>query len=90
MDVETIFIVAVLPDGGSQVILDHNQQFSARRPATAKDVYPACANVVADWQAMKSAEAVIALQTQLAQQAANQMQAEAIRQKLEKDRHGPH
>jgi hypothetical protein len=83
MEVEAIFIVAVLTDGGSQVILDPSEQFTAMRQATAKDVYPACANVLADWQAMKNAEAVISFQTQLARQAADQAMAEKLRREME-------
>jgi hypothetical protein len=75
MEVEAIFIVAVLPDGGSQVILDPAQQFTATRQATPKDVYPACANIVADWMAMKTAEATVSFQAQLARQAADQLAA---------------
>jgi hypothetical protein len=90
LEVEAIFIVAVLPAGGSQVILDPTQQFTASRPATPQDVYPACANVVADWSAMKYAEATIALQTQLARQAAEQAQAEAIRRQLEAEQQQRH
>lgn len=85
LDAETVFVVAVMPDGGSQVILDPEMKFTARRPATPKDVYPNLANILADWQGMKTAEAVVNLQTAMARQLADQAQMEAIRQQMEKD-----
>lgn len=69
-EVQTLFIVVLELDGGSRVVLDANERFVAQRAATPKDVYPSLANVVADFEAMKQAEAVVALQTQLARQMA--------------------
>jgi hypothetical protein len=76
------FLIVVLPDGSSEVVLDTNQRFAAARPATPKDVYGAVANAAADWQAMKTAEAVMAFQAQLAQQASMQAQIAAIQPNL--------
>ena len=83
------FLVVVKPDGSSEVIIDVNQRFSSHRPATPTDVYPALANALADWGAMKTAEAVIAFQQQIAQQAAMQQQAAAIRSNLPGDLRQP-
>lgn len=73
MDAVTVFVIAILPDGGSQVIIDPDQHFTSQRPATAKDVYPALANCLADWAGMKAAEAVVNLQMSMARHMAEQM-----------------
>jgi hypothetical protein len=88
LEVVTCFIVVVHHDGGSQVILDQEQTFNAVRGATPKDVFPALSNILADWQGMKTAEAVVAMQTQLARQAADQAAAEQIRRNLEQQKRG--
>jgi hypothetical protein len=75
--VQTLFIVVLELDGGSRVVLDANERFVAQRLATPKDVYPALSNVIADFTAMRQAEAVIALQTQLARQLASQSPPES-------------
>jgi hypothetical protein len=69
-----VFVVALLPDGGSQVIIDPEQHFTSQRPSTAKDVFPALANCLADWQGMKTAEAVVNLQVSMARHMAEQVQ----------------
>ena len=65
-----LFIVVVDLDGSSRAILNPAQRFLAQREANPKDVYPACANVLADFQGLKSAEAIMSFQAQLARQAA--------------------
>ena len=77
-DIECCFIVVLGREGGSSVVLDPTLKFNAARMATAQDIYGALANCLADWQAMKNGEAVIALQQQMAQQIAAQQQAQAI------------
>jgi hypothetical protein len=67
-DIETCFMVVLDLDGGSRVLLDPNERFSARRTANAKDVYPTLANILADFQGMKTAEAVVSMQASLARQ----------------------
>lgn len=68
--VEALFLVVIDLDGSSRVIIDPDARFTARRNATPKDIYPSLANVLADWQAIKTAEAVMSFQTQLASQLA--------------------
>lgn len=82
-EVTCLFLVIVNKDGGSQVVLDPNQKFQSHRLATAQDVYPALSNIVADWTAMKQAEALITFQAQAAQKAAMARQAEEIRRRLQ-------
>jgi len=65
-----LFIVVIDLDGSSRAILNPAQRFMAQREANAKDVYPACANVLADFQGLKAAEAIMSFQAQLARQAA--------------------
>lgn len=72
------FLIVVPKEGGSQAVLDTNARFSAQREATPADIYPAVANILADFQAVKSAEAVMSFQMQMAQQAQAQAQAAAI------------
>lgn len=67
-----LFLVVVDQDGSSRVVLDQNQRFVSHRLATPKDVYPALANCLADFQGMKTAEALMSFQMQLAQQQAAQ------------------
>jgi hypothetical protein len=81
--IECCFLIVVDQDGGSQVVLDLAQRFQAKRPASAKDIYPAVANVVADFQALKTAEAVVNLSRQMAEQAALQAQMEQVRRNLQ-------
>ena len=65
-EIETLFIVVVDLDGASRAIIDPDERFVSRRAPSAKDIYPACANIVADFAAMKTAEAVVAMQYQMA------------------------
>ena len=84
VEIETCFIVVVDLDGGSRVLLDPNERFTAHRVASAKDVYPALANILADFQGMKTAEAVVSMQASLARQMADTAQAQAIMRDLHK------
>jgi hypothetical protein len=70
--VQCLFIVVVDLDGSSRVILNPQESFLAQREATAKDVYPALANVLADFQSLKTAEAVLSMTMQVSQQMAAQ------------------
>jgi hypothetical protein len=73
-----LFLIVVDLDGSSRAVLDPSQRFVAQRPANPKDVFPAVANVAADFQGLKAAEAVMSFQTQIARQMAdNQAAAEA-------------
>ena len=81
-EVTCLFLVIVNKDGGSQIVLDPNQKFQSHRLATAQDVYPALSNILADWTAMKQAEAVITFQAQAAQKAALARQAEEMRRRM--------
>jgi hypothetical protein len=81
-DITCLFLVIINKDGGSQVVLDPNQQFRSARLATAQDVYPALANILADWTAMKQAEATITFQAQAARKANEARQAEEIRRRM--------
>lgn len=77
MEVQSLFLVVLDLDGSSRVVLDPEARFTAQRLATPKDVYPALANTMADYQAMKTAEAVMSFQTVLARQAMQQMETAA-------------
>ena len=74
-----MFIVVVDLDGSSRVVLNPVQRFVAQREATAKDVYPAVMNVAADFQGLKTAEAVMSFQQQIARQIQENQQAEEER-----------
>ena len=76
----TLFLVAVDLDGSSRVVLDQSARFVSQREANPKDVYPALANCLADWQGMKTAEAVFGFQMQMARSAAEASQAAAAQQ----------
>lgn len=69
-EIQTLFLVVVDLDGSSRVVLDQTSRFMSHRLANPKDVYPALANCLADWQGMKTAEAVFSFQMQAARQAA--------------------
>jgi hypothetical protein len=69
-EVVTLFLVVVDTDGSSRVVLNANERFMAHRQAGPKDVYPALANVLADFQGLKTAEAIASLQMQMAKQMA--------------------
>jgi hypothetical protein len=81
-DILCCFMVIVPKEGGSVVVIDPNQRFNAARLATPADIYPALSNALADWQAMKNAEAVLSFQQPFAQQLVQQQQAEALRARL--------
>jgi ubiquinone biosynthesis protein Coq4 len=55
-------------DGSSRAILNPMQRFVAQREANAKDIFPAVANVAADFQGLKTAEAMVSFQQQIARQ----------------------
>jgi len=74
-EVQTLFLVVLDTEGQSRVVLDPEARFTAQRLATPKDVYPSLANILADYAAIKCAEAVVSFQTVLARQL--QQQAEA-------------
>lgn len=80
-EVQALFLVVLDNDGQSRVVLDPEARFTAHRLATPKDVYPALANVLADYQAIKTAEAVMSFQTQIARKLAEQQVAEPEREK---------
>lgn len=67
-EILTLFIVVLDLDGSSRVILDPQERFISHRQATPKDVYPALANVLADFQGLKTAEAIVSFQAQLSRQ----------------------
>jgi hypothetical protein len=75
-DIVALFLVVLDHDGQSRVVLDPEARFTAQRLATPKDVYPALANCLADFQGLKTAEAILSFQSQLALQAAQQAGAE--------------
>lgn len=75
-EVQTLFLVVLDVNGQSRVILDPEARFTAQRLATANDVYPALANCLADYQAIKTAEAILSFQTQIARQLQAQAQVE--------------
>jgi hypothetical protein len=64
----TLFLIVVDMDGSSRAVLNTDERFMAQRIAGPKDVLPACANVVADFQGLKTAEAIMSFQAQLARQ----------------------
>jgi hypothetical protein len=66
----TLFLVVVDLDGSSRAVLDTEERFMAQRIAGPKDVYPALANVLADFAGLKAAEAMVSFQMQMARQAA--------------------
>jgi hypothetical protein len=70
-----LFIVVVDLDGSSRAILNPTQRFVAQRESSPKDVYPACANVMADFQGLKAAEAIMSFQAQIARQMAESQAA---------------
>lgn len=65
-EVQTLFLVIVDLNGQSRVILNPEDRFTAQRLATPNDVYPALANCLADYQAIKTAEAILSFQSQIA------------------------
>ena len=77
-EVQTLFLVVLDLDGQSRVVLDQDAHFAARRLATPKDVYPCLANILADYQAIKTAEAVVSFQTVMARQFVEAQAAEAL------------
>jgi hypothetical protein len=80
-DIQTLFLVTVGLDGQSRVVLDPEARFTAQRLATPQDVYPALANCLADYQAIKTAEAILSFQTQIARQVQAQAAAEQEHEK---------
>lgn len=70
----TLFMIVVDMDGSSRAVLSTEERFMAQRIATPKDVYPAVMNVAADFQSLKTAEAVASFQLQMARQAAQSVQ----------------
>ena len=74
-DVEALFLVVLDMNGQSRVVLDPDARFAAHRLATSADVYPALANALADYQAIKTAEAILSFQSQIASQMARQQEA---------------
>jgi hypothetical protein len=68
-EILTLFLVVIDLDGSSRVVLDQSERFVSHRLATAKDVLPALANTLSDFQALKAAEAVFSFQMQAARQA---------------------
>jgi hypothetical protein len=76
-----LFLVVLGLDGQSRVVLNPEERFTAQRLATANDVYPSLANVLADYQAIKTAEAVLSFQSQLQSQLLRQRAAEAEHEK---------
>jgi hypothetical protein len=78
-EILTLFMVVVDLDGSSRVVLNNDERFLSHRLANPKDVYPALANCLADWQGMKTAEAVFAFQMQAARQTQEAQQAEEER-----------
>ena len=76
-EIQTLFLVVISLDGQSRVVLNPEERFTAQRLATPNDVYPSLANVLADYQAIKTAEAVLSFQSQLQTQLLRQRVAEA-------------
>lgn len=74
-EVLTLFLVVVDLDGSSRVVLNTEERFMAQRQAGPKDVYPAVVNVAADFQGLKTAEAIASLQMTLTHQMAAQRAA---------------
>jgi hypothetical protein len=79
-EVQCLFMVVVDLDGSSRAVIDPNERFMAHREATPKDIFPALSNILADFTAMKTAEAVVAFQMQVARSAQEASQAAAARQ----------
>jgi len=79
-EVVTLFLIVVDLDGSSRAVLNTEERFMAQRIATPKDVYPAVANVMADFQGLKTAEAMVSFQMQMARSAQEASQAAAMRQ----------
>jgi hypothetical protein len=77
VDVQALFLVVIDLNGQSRVVLDPEARFIAQRLAVSSDVYPALANALADYQAIKTAEAILSFQTQIARQMASGMEPEA-------------
>jgi hypothetical protein len=73
----TLFMIVVDMDGSSRAVLSTEERFMAQRIAGPKDVYPALANVLADFQGLKTAEAVASFQMQMARSAQEASQAAA-------------
>jgi len=73
-------MVVVDLDGSSRAVIDPSERFMAHREANAKDIFPALSNILADFTAMKTAEAVMAFQMQVARSAQEASQAAAARQ----------
>jgi ubiquinone biosynthesis protein Coq4 len=70
----TLFMVVIDLDGSSRAVLNTEERFIAQRIATPKDIYPAVMNVAADFQGLKTAEAIASFQFQMARQAAAQQE----------------
>ena len=81
-EVQALFLVVIDVSGQSRVVLDPEARFAAQRLATSADVYPALANALADYQAIKTAEAILSFQTQIARQI-TQSQEQASEQEPE-------
>ena len=79
--VQTVFMVVLDLNGQSRVVLDPEDRFIAQRQATSADVFPCLANALADYQAIKTAEAIISFQTQIAAQMQRQAEATEEREK---------
>jgi hypothetical protein len=73
----TLFLIVVDLDGSSRAVLNPEERFMAQRIAGPKDVFPAVANVMADFQGLKTAEAVASFQMQVARQMTEAQQKEA-------------
>lgn len=71
----TLFLVVVDLDGSSRAVLNPDERFMAQRIAGPKDVYPALANVLADFAGLKAAEAIASFQMQMARSAQQASQA---------------
>jgi hypothetical protein len=82
-DVLCCFMVVIGREGGSTVVLDPTLRFNVARTAMPQDIYGALANCLADWGAMKTGEAVVAMQSQIAQRIAQQQQVAEIQQRLQ-------
>lgn len=73
----TLFLVVVDLDGSSRAVLNTDERFMAQRIASPKDVYPAVMNVAADFQGLKTAEAIASFQFQMARSAQEASEAAA-------------
>jgi hypothetical protein len=76
-DIQALFLVVIDLNGQSRVVLNPDARFTAQRHATSSDVYPSLANCLADYQAIKTAEAILSFQTQIAHQMAAGMESKA-------------